>query len=267
MCQMVCTTILKSRGVQQLLDYPTDFKFDLIIIDATIGNCLYPLIHRFNYPATIAVSTLFQQPHLGYNFGNNLQPAYVPWYGFTYTSEMSLAQRFWNYVVTYGETVAKNVYQNRLEHDAWKNVFGNDVPPLEKIERHISLLFANTDPVLDSPQALVPNIIPVGGLHIEQKVKKLPRDLETIIAGAKNGVILFSLGTILRADGLEKQLQKSLVETFRRLNETVIWKFESEIENLPENIVVRKWLPQSDILGSINIQTIEFTHSFRFRAP
>ncbi|KAJ3663945.1 hypothetical protein Zmor_008158 [Zophobas morio] len=254
MCDTICTVALKSRGLQQLLHYPREFKFDLIIIDATMGSCFYPLIHRFNYPATIAVTTLLLQTTIAYNFGYNLQPAYVPWYGLPYTTDMSLTQRWWNYLVTYMETAVKNLYHNKLDNESAKKVFGHDIPSVEKLERHISLLLANTDPVLDNPQGLVPNIIPVGGLHLEKKAKELPQDLETIVGGAKNGIVVFSLGSIVRADSLDKQLQKSLLEAFSYLNETIIWKFESEMEDLPENVVLRKWLPQSDILGHPNVK-------------
>lgn len=39
-----------------------------------------------------------------------------------------------------------------------------------------------------------------------------------------------------------------------KLKQRVIWKFENEsIPNLPENVLIRKWLPQTDILAHPNI--------------
>lgn len=73
--------------------------------------------------------------------------------------------------------------------------------------------------------------------------------MENILNSAKNGVILFSLGTNVRSDKLHKDKRQALLDVFGKLKETVIWKFESDIENLPKNVFVRKWLPQSDILG------------------
>jgi glucuronosyltransferase len=64
---------------------------------------------------------------------------------------------------------------------------------------------------------------------------------------------VFSLGTNVRSDKLDKNIQKALLEAFSKISETVIWKFESELENLPKNVIVRKWLPQNDILGLLNL--------------
>lgn len=46
----------------------------------------------------------------------------------------------------------------------------------------------------------------------------------------------------------------AFVESFRSLKQKVLWKFEDDsIKNLPPNVMVRKWLPQSDILAHRNV--------------
>lgn len=46
----------------------------------------------------------------------------------------------------------------------------------------------------------------------------------------------------------------AFVETFRALKQKVLWKFENDsMANMPPNVMVRKWLPQSDILAHPNI--------------
>lgn len=43
----------------------------------------------------------------------------------------------------------------------------------------------------------------------------------------------------------QTQCYRSFTDVFRRLKQRVIWKFEDEsIPNLPENVLIRKWLPQ-----------------------
>ncbi|RZB38780.1 UDPGT and/or Glyco tran 28 C domain containing protein, partial [Asbolus verrucosus] len=79
-------------------------------------------------------------------------------------------------------------------------------------------------------------------------------DLQIVLDNAKNGVIIFSLGTNVRSDKLGKEIQTEILDAFSKIRETVIWKFESEIENLPKNVLVRKWLPQNDILGHPNVK-------------
>ena len=173
-CLVACKAGLKSRGLQQLLEYPSNFKFDLIIIDATVGTCFYPLIHKFNYPPTIAVTAFLLPSYLSYNFGNHLYPAYVPWYGLAYTNEMTLIQRLWNCLFTFMESFIRNAQHKKLEYESARKIFGEDTPPVEKLQNHISLLLANYDPVLNYPQILTPNIISVGGLHT-RRGKEIPK--------------------------------------------------------------------------------------------
>ncbi|EFA05873.2 UDP-glucuronosyltransferase 2B31-like Protein [Tribolium castaneum] len=247
-----CEKALKTQGLQKLLGYPAD-SFDLIIFDVTTGSCFYPLIQKFNYPPSIAVTAFLLPTYVAHNFGNHLYPSYIPWYGLQYTSEMSFVERVWNFIFTYADVVRRKISLYQKEHSMAKEIFGENIPSMEELERHISLVLANTDPILDFPQPVPPNIIPVGGLHT-RKSKDLPQDILTVLDNAKHGIIVFSLGSNLRSDKLNKQTQNALLEAFSKIQETVIWKFESDIENLPKNVIVRKWLPQNDILGHPNVK-------------
>lgn len=62
-CEIVCDTILLSKGLDTILDYPNDFKFDAVIYDFTFGPCLLPLLARFNYPPLISVSAFVNPPY------------------------------------------------------------------------------------------------------------------------------------------------------------------------------------------------------------
>lgn len=45
-----------------------------------------------------------------------------------------------------------------------------------------------------------------------------------------------------------------ILEIFRKLKQRVIWKFEDDsIENMPKNILIKKWLPQTAILAHPNV--------------
>lgn len=44
------------------------------------------------------------------------------------------------------------------------------------------------------------------------------------------------------------------LDCFRQLKQRVIWKFENEtLADLPPNVMIRKWLPQNDILAHKNV--------------
>lgn len=78
------------------------------------------------------------------------------------------------------------------------------------------------------------------------------QDFQTLADGAKNGLILFSLGTNVQGEMLGNERITMILEAFRKLSKyTFVWKInldEFPIP-LPSNVVVRKWVPQSEILG------------------
>lgn len=73
--------------------------------------------------------------------------------------------------------------------------------------------------------------------------------MQKYLDNAKHGVVLFALGTNIRADSIGKNEINALVEAFSKLKQNVLWKYESEIPKLPKNIMIKNWLPQNDILG------------------
>ncbi|KAF2894415.1 hypothetical protein ILUMI_11759, partial [Ignelater luminosus] len=80
-------------------------------------------------------------------------------------------------------------------------------------------------------------------------------DLEEIMNSAKNGVILLSLGTNIKSANLKDEIKQTFLKVFAKLSQTVLWKFETDdLKTVPKNVIIRKWLPQNDILGHPNIK-------------
>ena len=73
--------------------------------------------------------------------------------------------------------------------------------------------------------------------------------MQEFIDGARHGVILFTFGSVIRASSLPVEQRNSFLAAFASVPQRVIWKYEDPIENLSENIMLSKWLPQRDILG------------------
>lgn len=76
------------------------------------------------------------------------------------------------------------------------------------------------------------------------------QDIEQFINDSLNGVIYFTFGSTIKMDTVPKYLQKSFVDALGEVSQRVLWKYESQShEKLKENIMIRKWFPQRDILG------------------
>lgn len=52
--------------------------------------------------------------------------------------------------------------------------FGPDLPPISQLEKRAKLALINANPIIDNLEPLLPNVIPVGGIHIK-KSKPLPK--------------------------------------------------------------------------------------------
>jgi glucuronosyltransferase len=91
-----CDGVLASDGLEIILNYPNDFKFDVVIHDFTCGPCLLPLVHKFNYPPLVAITAFGIPPYTGMSIGGQKYPAYIPHYNLNYPTDMTFSQRFFN---------------------------------------------------------------------------------------------------------------------------------------------------------------------------
>lgn len=53
---------------------------------------------------------------------------------------------------------------------------------------------------------------------------------------------------MVKADTMPKEKLNNLLRAFGSLKQKVLWKLESELNNLPGNIFIEKWLQQQEIL-------------------
>lgn len=73
-----CSDALNSSATTQLLSYPDDFKFDLVLYDYTCGPCFLPFLHKFRHPPIIGL-TAFSNPSFSPAvFGGHQYYSYVP---------------------------------------------------------------------------------------------------------------------------------------------------------------------------------------------
>lgn len=96
--------ILKSKGMQTLLDYPDGFNFDLILYDYIIGPYLLGFVHKFNYPPLIGMSAFHNPPITLDLMSNHYFPAYIPYHSTTYSPVMDFWQRLENTLIFIADT-------------------------------------------------------------------------------------------------------------------------------------------------------------------
>lgn len=133
---------------------------------------------------------------------------------------------------------------------------GDNLPDMHSIQANVSLVFSNSHWTLTHPRPLLPDVIDVGGMHTRPR-NPLPNDLQTILdESGEEGFIFFSLGSIVKASEMPEEYRQTFLRVFSKLKQRVIWKWEEDkMEGLTgNNVLIRKWLPQQDILGHSKIK-------------
>ncbi|KAI5632276.1 UDP-glucoronosyl and UDP-glucosyl transferase domain-containing protein [Phthorimaea operculella] len=130
---------------------------------------------------------------------------------------------------------------------------GVTLPPHKNALYNISVVLVNSHPSIAPALSLPPNVVDIGGYHID-KPQPLPQDVQKILDSSPQGVVYFSMGSVIKGHQLPLKLRKDLITIFGGLPYTVLWKFEEELQGLPKNVIVRKWWPQTGILAHSNVK-------------
>ncbi|CAH0402439.1 unnamed protein product [Chilo suppressalis] len=145
------------------------------------------------------------------------------------------------------------------ERDTFENIFkplfekrGRTLPNYDEMIYNSSLVFSNSHNVFGDVPSLPQNLKLIGGYHIEHPPKPLPQDLQSLMNSAKHGVIYFSMGSTWNSKDFPKSMIEGLLRVFGKLKQTVIWKFEDDLPNVPANVKILKWAPQPSILAHPN---------------
>ncbi|XP_052870628.1 UDP-glycosyltransferase UGT5-like, partial [Anopheles cruzii] len=260
----LCEAAIKSEGLHSLLSYPQDFKFDLFVSDYMIGPCVSSMIlHRFKGVPYIPSAPCNAQSTAASLIGSFTYSGLIPNIVFDAPESMSFVQRVKNLYYDLYDVILHESFlvpqSERIFHKRYPNA-----PSINSFSKNVKVSFINVNPIIQYKEPMMPNMIPVGGMQI-QPAKPLPADLLKVVEGAKNGFILFSLGSNARSDLLGPERITNILTAMGRLPQyQFLWKFESDEAKLPmkvpKNVYIRAWMPQNDLLAHPNIKLF-ITHS------
>jgi glucuronosyltransferase len=149
-----------------------------------------------------------------------------------------------------------NLYYFPKMESVYRTALGDpNIPGIKEIERNASIVLMNSHISFSPPRPFLPDIIEVGGSHLVPPKPVQPKELDDFLTGAKDGFILFSMGSALKGSMMPESYRKIFLNTFSKLKQRVLWKWETEkMDDLPPNVKLSKWLPQQDVLGHKNIR-------------
>ncbi|KAL4706371.1 hypothetical protein ACJJTC_018470 [Scirpophaga incertulas] len=225
-----------TEDFQRLLN-DTSIQFDAIISSfvetelysglSAVYNC--PMIWAYSLGAHSVISKLVDQPvnpgySADYTTGNSLP--------FTFQErvyQLWFQVRWFFYKLFYTQPREKTIYEQFFVNDHHASGEAPAVP--------LSFKF-------------------LGGYHIEDPPKPLPKNLQTILDNAKDGAIYFSMGSTWKSKDFPKQVKEELLKMFGELKQTVIWKYEEDLPDTPANVHIVNWAPQQSILAHPNVRLL-----------
>jgi len=234
--------------------------FDLIIVEQFQQEALNMFAIKYRCPL-ITIGTLDIADYMDRARGALTPWSFVPHFLAYKSDRMTFYQRLENTAVSLFDAIGRKFYylpkQTQLARDAFAslaNEKGGRLPSTEELEKAIAVHLVNGHPALSYPRPRMPGLVDIAGIQI-RKPKPLPSEIQTFLDGAEHGAIYISFGSFLRSSMMPPLKYEAMLDVFRRINQRVLWKWESdEIPNIPPNVMVKKWLPQSDVLAHKNVK-------------
>lgn len=146
--------------------------FDLVITEALFPTPAAFAV-KYNCPL-VAVASFTVTNHLHQVIGTATHPVLYPDFATRYDDDITFLEKvdavlfdiWYKYLYSYDILPALD--------SIIKRIFGNDMPDLIELEKNISVLLLNTNPILHKPRPYGPNVVEMGGrMHIKPK-KPLP---------------------------------------------------------------------------------------------
>ena len=158
----------------------TKQKFDLIVVEGVLNECVLPLVQIHKAPLIYMVG-ITPPPWLLDSIGSPQAFDHFPNPAFSYTDEMSLLQRMTNAISgIFGLYFRQLVLMSKVDQliaqfRLYEEMNMTSSSTMRQVEQEqLSLLISNTNPIINYELPKTPAIIEAGGLHCVPS-KPLPK--------------------------------------------------------------------------------------------
>ncbi|CAJ0939907.1 unnamed protein product, partial [Mesorhabditis belari] len=244
MLSLQCETSMQSEIIEQLKGQ----KFDLAVCEV-FDFCGYGLAEMIGVKTVIAYSTSILLDHQALLLGIPRVPSYVPASMGNTNEKMSVLQRASN---AFSAFLGGNLFLGIA--DAQTELFRKHIDPkftdLQELVSRSALLVTNAIPLLDFPHPTLHKVISAGGMG--QAVPKPLNEEWVKTVSTKPKTVLISFGSIAKSSFMSPAQKASIKQMAKDMPDVqFIWKYEEDdLKDLPANLLLSKWTPQSDLLAS-----------------
>ncbi|GMT13985.1 hypothetical protein PFISCL1PPCAC_5282, partial [Pristionchus fissidentatus] len=239
-----------------LTDRLKEEKFDVMITE-TFDYCGVGISHLISPRALITVSTTNIFDYLSYQIGQPVLPGTVPASFGGRLIPYSITSRLDNIIAMISSQWMFREMERPTER-LFKEKYGEGFPDFTEIIANSTFTLTNSDPFLDFAKPTLRKIIEIGGIGVRD-AKELDQEWDDLLSRRPRAVVV-SFGTVARAFLMPIEMKRALAQAFARFpNTTFIWKYErpeekDEFARGVENLELREWLPQNDLLADDRVQ-------------
>lgn len=268
--------------IDNQMNYPEVQELYNSTFDVVLTEMMFPSMCAFsrvyNCPCigimSMELSGLYHEP-----LGNPVHPVLYPDVFSTFYGKLQFMQRLISTIIYVCTQLFNSAYM-KPQNEILQKHFKQFATSVNSLINNIDLALVNVNPILHRVRPVTPATILIGGgTHITD-VKPLPQvcndhlhfiklsllllylylqSVQEILDTATDGVIYFSMGSNAKSKDLPSEVKKVLLNAFKELPFTVLWKYEDdELPGRSENVKIAKWLPQQDVLSK-SVRTSKIT--------
>lgn len=234
-----------------------DSNFDVVIIEMSTNEALLGVGYHFQVPV-IAISTSFASKRTVDLVGAPDTPSYIPNIYTDFTDRMTFWERLTNWIYCTLDNVMYPIFHYPTQEKIMKYYRNESMPSLQELMRNVSLVLLNTHNIFGFPRPYPPNMIEIGGIHINKSVDNLSINQKEFLDNAINGTIFFCLGTMNKFSDMGHHQLNAILNAFESYPMMRLMINSNINITIPshntEKVFVGNWFPQEAVLAHPNVK-------------
>ena len=257
----ICELMGSYRLQKFIKNPPNDPPYDLVIVEYLASMCYLGFGRLLNAPVAI-IATFHDWSTINDFIGNSMNYAFFSGIHNDYAVVRTFFDRVWNFMIS-TTVMHQFYYKTSVQTEIMRKYLGSSMPDIRQLEKNVSLALVNAHFSLHGVRPITPAFVEVGGLHIGNQESKLTPELKAWLDSADQGLVCFTLGSILNIETLPEKMLLDLYASFAKISPIkVIMKCLNATRlprGLPSNVITSTWISQAAVLKHRNTRVF-ITH-------
>ncbi|CDW52592.1 UDPGT domain containing protein [Trichuris trichiura] len=262
MMMTTCSTIANDAVIRGRI---RDNHYDVIMTHC-IDTCLFGLIDQTHNASIICLSAgNYVTDFMAMLMAIPSNPSYIPHFFTAMSDVMTFPERMTNAIIQWTVRTLLQLPISTLhkQMELLRRLTNSTVPNIFEIAKPDGLIM-NGEQFIDFPRPMLHDITYMGDFESSSK-KNLSEEWLNLLNQSSNGIIIFSLGSVVKENLIEEKTKVELLEAFQRFPQfTIVWKLDDsnflKDHTLPPHVHAFDWLPQRQLLNSGKVKLF-ITHA------